>query len=414
MKRLRMGLIGSGFISTFQVRALDQVRNVEITGLLKRSSSDKLASTIREWGLGTPEIYSTVTELANNVDVIAIYSPNFSRVETMEEIAKARKAGASAFAVICDKPLGRNVAEATRMVQLAEEAKLLTAYFENQIFMKLVQASRKQLEPQFKTMGPLYLTRSAEEHAGPHMPWFWDPTQQGGGVLSDMGCHSIAVGWYMLTPPGEKLTFLEPQSVSCEVGLLKWGQQKWRDQLMKTHKVDYAKTPAEDFATGVNTFKNPQTGQLVKSQFTDSWMYEKQGLRLLMDGTGPGYAFEVNTLESPLWVFIGDAAAEAVADCETALEKATATRGLLSVQANEADLYGYVDENRNAIESFQRGHHGMLPFSYGLEITRLVMASYMSAERGCRIDLTKPEIRRELETYIPLIQQGRGAEQLYK
>ncbi len=48
------------------------------------------------------------------------------------------------------------------------------------------------------------------------------------------------------------------------------------------------------------TFRNPETGQIVKAQFTDSWMFEKQGLRLLMDGMGPGYAFEINTLASPL------------------------------------------------------------------------------------------------------------------
>jgi hypothetical protein len=53
--------------------------------------------------------------------------------------------------------------------------------------------------------------------------------------------------------------------------------------------------PAEDFATGMITYKNPETGQIVKAQFTNSWMFEKQGLRLFMDGMGPGYAFEVNT-----------------------------------------------------------------------------------------------------------------------
>src|SRR5690606_36014065 len=104
------------------------------------------------------------------------------------------------------------------------------------------------------------------------------------------------------------------------------------------------KTPAEDFTTGIVTFRNPETGQLVKAQFTNSWMYDKQGLRLFMDGLGPGYACEVNSLKSPLEVFIGDEAAEAVADAETALEKATASRGLLTVQPDEADLYGYVDE----------------------------------------------------------------------
>jgi hypothetical protein len=160
------------------------------------------------------------------------------------------------------------------------------------------------------------------------------------------------------------------------------------------------------------TYRNPETGQIVKSQFTDSWMFEKQGLRLFMDGMGPGYAFEINTLSSSLQVFIGDAAAEAVSDAELALEKATASRGLLAVQYNEADLYGYTDENEDAAQAFLAGRDGLLPWSYGLEITRLVMAAYMSAEQQRTVDLTDPAVQKELETYVPLIQQGRGAEVL--
>jgi hypothetical protein len=53
-----------------------------------------------------------------------------------------------------------------------------------------------------------------------------------------------------------------------------------------------------------------------------------------------------------------------------------------------------------------------MPWSYGLEITRLVMAAYMAAERGRTVDLTDPATRRELETFVPLVQQGRGAEML--
>ena len=132
-----------------------------------------------------------------------------------------------------------------------------------------------------------------------------------------------------------------------------------------------------------------------------------------MDGTGPGYAFEINTLVSPLTIFIGDVAAEAIKDAESALEKSTASRGLLAVQHNEADLYGYTDENADVLAAFTGGRDALLPWSYGFEITRLVMAAYMSAEKKRVIDLTDPETLRELETYVPLIQQGRGAEQLY-
>jgi hypothetical protein len=201
--------------------------------------------------------------------------------------------------------------------------------------------------------------------------------------------------------------------VNAEIGLLKWGERNWREKLLRDRGVDYAKVPAEDFATGMITFRNPETGGRSKAQFTNSWMFEKQGLRLSMDGMGPGYAFEINTLISPLTIFIGDAAAEAIKDAETALEKATASRGLLAVQYNEADLYGYTDENLDALDAFREGRDALLPWSYGLEITRLVMASYLSAERKRVINMADPATAKELETYIPLIQQGRGAEQLY-
>ncbi|MBX9965655.1 MAG: Gfo/Idh/MocA family oxidoreductase [Burkholderiales bacterium] len=409
---MRLGFIGAGFVARFQAMAIQQVRGLEIAGILRRSGADALSSWCRQQRLGDAKVYDSIGELARNVDVIAIYAPNYARVAVMEEIHAAVMGGARSRGVIVEKPLGRNMVEASRMVALAREGGLRTAYFENQIFMRSIRTQREQLQPVARTMGPLTLTRSAEEHGGPHEPWFWDPTRQGGGVLLDMGCHSIAVGRYVLTPPDKGLTFLQPQSVSADLGLLKWGQPKWRAQLLKDRGVDYGKTPAEDFATGMVTYRNPETGQIVKAQFTDSWMFEKQGLRLFMDGMGPGYAFEVNTLVSPLSVFIGDAAAEAIADQETALEKATASRGLLAVQTNEADLYGYTDENRDMLEAFSAGRDAMLDWAYGLEIQRLVMAAYLSAERGRTVDLTDSATLRELDSYIPAIQQGKGAAQL--
>ena len=409
---MKLGFIGAGFIARFQAMAIHQVRGLEVAGILKRGGAKALAQFCRSQQLGEAKLYGSIAELAQNVDVLALYVPNYCRIEVMEEVVAAVKAGARVKGVIIDKPLARNMKEARRMVELAREAKLLTAYFENQIFMKAIRTQREQLRPVTQSMGPLTLTRSAEEHGGPHEPWFWDPTRQGGGVLLDMGCHSIAVGRYVLTPPDKDLLFLKPVSVSADLGLLKWGQKKWREKLLKDRGVDYSKTPAEDFATGMVTYRNPETNQIVKAQFTDSWMFEKQGLRLFMDGMGPGYAFEINSLVSPLSVFIGDVAAEAIADQESALEKATASRGLLAVQYNEADLYGYTDENQDMYNAFSAGRNAMLSWEYGLEIQRLVMASYLAAERGRTIDLTDKAVIAELDNYVPLIQQGKGGTQL--
>ena len=411
---MKLGFIGAGFVAHFHAIAIHQVRGLEIAGLLRRSGAEALTGFCRERKLGEAKLFETIGEMAKHVDVLALYVPNYARLEVMEQIVAAVNAGAKLKGVIVDKPLGRNMKEARRLVELAREAKLQTAYFENQIFMKAIRTQRDQLLPVARSMGPLTLTRSAEEHGGPHEPWFWDPTRQGGGVLLDMGCHSIAVGRYVLTPPDKDLLFLKPLSVSADIGLLKWGQKKWREQLLKDRGVDYSKTPAEDFATGMITYRNPETGQIVKSQFTDSWMFEKQGLRLFMDGMGPGYAFEINTLVSPLNVFIGDVAAQAIADQESALEKATASRGLLAVQYNEADLYGYTDENVDMLEAFSAGRNAMLSWEYGLEIQRLVMASYLSAEKGRTLDLTDKATIAELDAYVPLIQQGKGGAQLLR
>ncbi len=414
METLKLGFIGAGFIAKFHAVALTQVRGAELAGVYALKNAEELAAFANQSGLGDCKVYDSVAQLCNNCDAVAILAPNFARVELAEQIVEAVKAGAKLKGLICEKPLGRTMAEAKRLVELAKETKLPTAYMENQIHMKCIKNALTQLAPQQKAMGPIAIARSSEEHAGPHEGWFWDPTRQGGGVLSDMACHSIAVSWFVLTPIGKPVTFLEPVAVNAETALLKWGQPKYRKKLLDNMGVDYTKTPAEDFCTGIVTFKNPETGQLVKAQFTNSWMYDKQGLRLYMDGLGPGYAFEVNSLNSPLEVFIGDEAAAAAADAEKALEKATASRGLIPVQPNEADLFGYVDEFIQVREAFLAGKDALLNWEYGLEITKLCQAAYLSAERRKTIDLTDPAIQKELDSYTSLIAQGKGAEVLFK
>lgn len=413
MSHFKLGIIGAGFISRFHTKALKSVRGVDLAGVYSLKSGPELSALARELGVGDCTVYNSVAELCNNVDAVCIFTPNFARVETMRAVVDAIKAGAGIKGIIIEKPLGRTVAEAQILVDLAKEAGVPTAYFENQIHMKAIRSALAQMRPQQESMGPLTLARSSEEHSGPHEPWFWDPVRQGGGVLSDMGCHSIAVGWYVLTPHGKPVDFLRPISVSADTSLLKWGTKAGQKKLLERMGVDYGKAPAEDFATGIITFENPETGQRSKAQFTNSWMFDKQGMRLYMDGMGPGYAFELNTLQSSLQVFVGDEAADAVADAETALEKSTASRGLLVVEPNEADLYGYVDEIEDAVRSFKAGHDGFLNFAYGMEITRLCQAAYMAAERGVTLDLTDPKVQEDLKSYTSLIAQGRGREVLH-
>ena len=329
----------------------------------------------------------------------------------MRQIAAAVEDGAKLKGIIIEKPLARNFSEADTLVRIAQAMNVPTAYFENQIHMPAVVQARTQLAQVEKAMGPAHLARSAEEHGGPHEPWFWDPTTQGGGVCCDMGCHSIACGMYMVTPSGKPMNYLKPLRVNATMALLKWGKEPWISQLRK-RGVDYSATPAEDYSSVSIELEDPETKQHSIVQATNSWMYDAPGLRLLMETFGPGYSYTVNSLESPAGIFISDAAAAAVLDSELVLEKSQASRGALILQPDEIALYGYVAEWLDALQAFEQGRDALLNLEYGRLITMLIMAAYLSQEKRKVIDLTDPRTCAELETYVPLIQQGKGRQVL--
>jgi len=245
---LKIGMIGAGFVATFHERALCSVRGVELTGIYAPEGAQALADLAREDGLGNAKVYDNVADICDAVDVICIFAPNFTRLDIMRNIAKAIENGAEIKGIICEKPLARNLGEADVMARMAKALGVPTAYFENQLHMPCVVEARNQLASVEKSMGSVHLSRSAEEHGGPHEPWFWDPTRQGGGVCCDMGCHSIAVGMYTLTPSGKRPDYLKPVSVTANMALLKWGKEPWISQLKK-RGVDYKAAPAEDYFT---------------------------------------------------------------------------------------------------------------------------------------------------------------------
>jgi len=408
---LKIGMIGAGFVAGFHERALCSVRNVELAGVCAPIGAEALAKRAQVDGLGNTQVFKNIADLCAAVDIVCIFAPNFARLEIMRNIAKALEGGAKIKGIICEKPLARNLQEADVMPRMAKALGVPTAYFENQIHMPSVVEARRQLAAVEQRMGSLHLARSAEEHGGPHEPWFWDPTRQGGGVCCDMGCHSIAVGMYMLTPSGKSPDYLTPVSVTANMALLKWGKEPWISQL-KERGVDYKATPAEDYSNVTIEFRDPETGIRGVAQATNSWMYDAPGLRLLLEAFGPGYSYTVNSLQSPTGLFISDAAAAAVEDSELALEKSQASRGALLLHHNEPDLYGYIAEWREAISAFEQGKNALLDFEYGRLITMLVMAGYMAHEKKKTIDLTSSAVLAELESYVPLIQQGKGAQVL--
>ena len=400
--RLRIGLIGSGFIANFHLQALVSVRHVSVTGVysLTAANREALAAKANALELGPCRAFASLEAMliSGEVDAVWIGVPNFARLDTMREIHRLVKAGWAKLAgVACEKPLGRTLAEAREMLRLAEDAKLNHGYLENQVFSSAVQRGKDIVwRRAVPVCGRPYLARAAEEHSGPHMPWFWQGSRQGGGVLSDMTCHSVEVGRYLLTKPGAPRTDLTLVSASATVGNLKWTRPEYAERLkrMMGAEIDYTKHPAEDFARGALVFRDAE-GHEVMVEAANSWAYVGPGLRILIELLGPEYAMEFSSLNTGLKVFLSRDVTGGQG--EDLVEKQNAEQGLMPVLENEADIYGYVGENRHMVDAFRHRRRPLETFHDGVAVAQMLMALYRSAEIGQVVTLPAPE----LETYVP-------------
>ena len=406
-KRLGIGFLGGGFISRFHIQSLLGVRDVDVTGVFSKTkqSAEGTAELANDLGVGPAKAFNSITEMIADpgVDAIWVCSPNYARIETFEEIANAVNSDkGKLIGVACEKPLGRNVAEAKKVLELTQNAGLLDGYLENQVFSPSITRGKEIIWARgAATTGRPFLARAAEEHSGPHMPWFWEGELQGGGVLNDMMCHSVEEARFMLTEPGKPRNSINPISVSAHTDCLKWQRPKYVDILSKNSegKTDYSKRPSEDFARSLIEYLD-ENGEKIIVETTTSWCFVGEGLRLSLELFGPEYSMFVNTLDPDLKVFFSrEVSGEAGEDL---VEKQNAESGGMPVVSNEAEVYGYTAENRHMVESFLAGKRPNENFSDGVNVTELLMTAYMSAEQGKTIDFTPQGI----DNFIPAVARG--------
>jgi predicted dehydrogenase len=402
--KLRIGLIGAGFIARFHVQAMVSVRHAIISGIygLSAAQRDALAQEVNALELGPCRAFASLEAMltSGEVDAVWILAPNDARLDVMSEIHRLVTSGkAPLVGVACEKPLARTLAEAREMLRLAESAGLLHGYLENQIFSTAVQRGKDIV---WRRAAPIsgrpYIARAAEEHSGPHMPWFWQGRKQGGGVLSDMGCHSVEVARYLLTKPGAPRSDLTLVSANATIGNLKWTRPEYvkKLQAMMGAEVDYGRRPAEDFSRAALVFKDAE-GHEALVEATNSWAYVGAGLRISIELLGPEYAMEFNSLGTGLKVFMSRAIVGGQG--EDLVEKQNAEQGLMPVVDDEAGVYGYVGEDRHMVDAFRHRRMPMESFADGVGVAEMLMALYRSAELGRVVEFPSPE----LETYIPAV-----------
>ncbi len=403
---LGIGIIGSGFNAQFHIQAFREVRDCEILGVWSPRSANaaRTAALARRLDVGRAKPYPSIAAMVADPRIQALWlcGPNQARIENVEEICDTIVRGKGELkGLACEKPLARNVAEARQVVALARSARLRTGYLENQLFAPQVVVGRNLIWARgAKLTGRPYLARAAEEHAGPHRPWFWQGRLQGGGVLNDMMCHSALVVRHLLTEPGKPLSTVKPKRITGHIASLKWTRPAYAKKLAKAMPgTNYRRAPAEDFASVHIEFETAD-GYRVYGEATTSWSFIGAGLRLSAELLGPEYSMSWNTLDTGLKLFFSrDVRGRQGADL---VEKQNAETGQMPVVADEPAAYGYAGEDRHFVRVFLGEEKPQLTFADGLEVVRMLMTAYQSAEQGRTLAFPP----RGLDTFVPRVAKG--------
>ncbi|BDQ11939.1 Gfo/Idh/MocA family protein [Sediminibacterium sp. TEGAF015] len=333
----RIAMLGSGFIGRFYADSLQGYRSKDkIVSIYSRreESAKKFAEDYQ------CHHYTTVMEEAiarEDVDIVCISLPNHLHEEAVMLCCKHKKA------VMTTKPLGRNAAEAKRMLEAVEAAGIFNGYLEDLVYTpKFIKASQSVHEG---ALGRVLWAKSRETHPGPHSEWFWDIEQAGGGCILDLGCHCVEITRSYIGKD------IKPVEVMC-----------WADTQVKPIE-------AEDHAIGLVRYENGAIGQ-----FEVSWTF-RGGLDLRDEVMGTEGTIWINSfLRTGFDMFTTGKGGDYIA------EKAESNSGWLFPVGDELNELGY---NHMFMDMFNALENGVAPketFYDGYVVNAILDAAYKSAK----------------------------------
>ncbi len=216
-----------------------------------------------------------------------------------------------------------------------------------------------------------------------------------------MMCHSSLLVQHLLTDPMKPSTSVQPARITAHIASLKWSRHPYAKKLTATmgKDVNYDKAPSEDYASVVIEFTTDD-GHRVIGEATTSWSFVGAGLRLSAELLGPEYSLAWNSLDSGLKLFFSREVQGKAG--EDLVEKQNAEVGQMPVVANEAAAYGYEAEDRHFVQAFLNKQKPALTFDDGLQVVKVLMTAYMSAEQGRTLDFPPPGV----DTFVPAVAKG--------
>lgn len=340
--QVKVGIIGAGFIADIHAHAYKKyVRDAEVVAVASPTPG-KAAKFAAEHGI--PDAYDDYRALLEraDIDMVTLALPNDLHCQAALDAAAAGKH------IVCEKPLCRTLEEADRMIAACREAGVLLMYAEELLFApKYVRAMELVREG---AIGDPFLVKQWEEHDGPHMPWFWDVNRSGGGVMLDMGCHSIEYA---------RCLFGKPKVKSVYATL---GTYVHKDKTIgEDHSIVVVEYEGDRVGLAENSWAKPggvdDRAEIYGSRGNTRADLLRGNALLTYSETGYGYA----------------------------VEKAGTTKGWTFTMYEEIFNYGFPAEMQHFVNCVLGDEKPIETGEDGREVLKIILAAYQSAGEGRKI-----------------------------
>lgn len=300
MSKIKVAVVGTGFIGPAHIEALRRLPNIEVAVLCE--ATPELARE-KAGQLGIP-VACSFEEMLGMKEIAAVHvcTPNFLHYSQAKAALEAGKH------VVCEKPLSKSLEEARELVELAEKSGLVNAVHFNLRYYPLVRQMRTMREK--GDLGEVYsiLGSYLQDWLFYNTDYNWrlEPDKSGDSrAIADIGSHLMDILEY--------ITGLKTVSVLADFNTVHKTRKKplkpvetYSGKMLKPE--DYADVPitTEDHASVLLRFDNGSKGSITVSQISAG---RKNQLKLEIAGSKKTFAWN-SEAPNELWIGHRDSANE--------------------------------------------------------------------------------------------------------
>src|SRR5246127_5218447 len=389
MKKIRVGMVGCGFVSELHMYAFRRVYGVDVEVRAVAARGERVVEFARRHQI--PTAYRGFAELIadREIDVVDICTPPNLHASMIVEAMESGKH------VICEKPfagyfgregdatpIGKHVPKALMYQRVLEEMDKTAAairatgrlfmYAEDWIYAPAVTKTAEIIKA---TKDKILFMKGEESHSGSHAAHAAQWAMTGGGSLIRMGCHPLSTVLYLkqieARARGERISV---PAVTADVGNVAAGLPPQDHAYVKSNPVD-----VEDWGMLTLTFADGTKATVFSGDIVMG------GVRNVIETyTSGGTLFGNITPNNHMTGYLTDE--EKLAGVYIT-EKVDRKTGWQFICLEEEWTRGYGQEIQDFMECVAVGRQPRAGLDLAYETTKINYAGYWSAEDGRRIAL---------------------------